>query len=165
MSSRHRAGSVPKLFGDLPDEAHAQSPHCDDRDDSHQHGDRIEGEHGHTVTPQQANHGRGPRRRSQARRRPSQWHVRIPSRGYDSSVTESYDDGTIVCGTRPPGDPLLLLPVRYQSVPYTQIKGLQRIADQGPLVRQVALVGNEQPALLGQCSSRSTTPGWPARAA
>jgi hypothetical protein len=42
-------------------------------------------------------------------------------------VTETYDDGTIVCGTDRLEIHSYYFPFGTKSVPYTQIKGLQRI--------------------------------------
>lgn len=49
-------GILTELLGNLPDQAHAQSPHRDDRARYREHQDRIEDRHGYTVTPQHANY-------------------------------------------------------------------------------------------------------------
>ena len=46
----------PELLGNLPDQAHAQSPHRDDRDRYREHQNRIEDRHGYTVMPRHANY-------------------------------------------------------------------------------------------------------------
>ena len=50
---------------------------------------------------------------------------------------------------RPAGDPLLLLPIRCQARSVRADPRPPTHRDQGRLVRQVALVGNGQPAVLG----------------
>ena len=46
-------------------------------------------------------------------------------------MTETYDDGTIVCGTDRLEIHSYYFPFGTKSVPYTQIKGLQRIEIKG----------------------------------
>jgi hypothetical protein len=46
-------------------------------------------------------------------------------------VTKAYDDGTIVCGTHLLEIHSYYFPFGTKSVPYTQIKGLQRIEIKG----------------------------------
>ena len=47
------------------------------------------------------------------------------------SVTKTYDDGTIVCGTDRLEIHSYYFPFGTKSVPYAQIKGLQRIGIKG----------------------------------
>src|SRR5664279_5948265 len=63
---------------------------------------------------------------------------------------------------RPAGDPLLLLPVQYQERPLHADQGPPTHRDQEPMVRQVALLENGQPAVLGQPRQQATEQeGWP----
>ena len=60
-------------------------------------------------------------------------------------MTETYDDGTIVCGSDRLEIHSYYFPFGTKSVPYTQIKGLQRIEIQGLMSGRWRIWGTGNP--------------------
>jgi hypothetical protein len=65
--------------------------------------------------------------------------------GGDTNVTDTYDDGTIVCGPDRLEIHSYYFPFGTKSVPYTQIKGLQRIEIKGVLSGKWRIWGTGNP--------------------
>jgi hypothetical protein len=83
------------------------------------------------------------------------------SRRSNSRVTETYDDDTIVCGTDRLEIHSYYFPFGTKRVPYTQIKGLQRIEIKGLRSGKWRFWGTGNPAVLGQPRQEATEQeGW-----